>query len=80
MSGCELLILSLDQSRTVGATDPQLQKTQQTWREWLYRQSFHMGRHTNGYEVQKVLAAVDSFRARRGKAARSAWLDMPKED
>jgi dienelactone hydrolase len=34
---------------------------QQTYREWLYRQSFHMGRHIIGYEVQKVLAAVDWF-------------------
>ena len=69
-SGCELLILPLINRDLIGATDPQLQKTQQTWREWLYRQSFHMGRHTIGYEVQKVLAAVDSFRARRGEAAK----------
>jgi hypothetical protein len=34
---------------------------QQTYREWLYRQAFHMGRHLIGYEVQKVLAAVDWF-------------------
>jgi len=34
---------------------------QQTYREWLYRQSYHMGRHIIGYEVQKVLAAVDWF-------------------
>jgi dienelactone hydrolase len=51
-------------------TDPQLQKSQQTWREWLYRQAFHMGRHIIGYEVQKVLAAIDGFRARRGAAAK----------
>jgi len=35
---------------------------QQTYREWLYRQAFHMGRHIIGYEVQKVLAAVDWFK------------------
>lgn len=28
-------------------------------REWIYRQSFILGRHLLGYEVQKVLAAVD---------------------
>jgi dienelactone hydrolase len=44
--------------------DPQLKASQQTWREWLYRQAFHMGRHPIGYEVQKVLAAVDAFRER----------------
>jgi dienelactone hydrolase len=37
-------------------------QNQQTYREWLYRQSFHMGRHLIGYEVQKVLAAVDWFK------------------
>lgn len=35
---------------------------QQTYREWVYRQAFHMGRHLIGYEVQKILAAVDWFR------------------
>src|SRR6476659_6801313 len=35
---------------------------QQTYREWLYRQAYHMGRHIIGYEVQKVLAAVDWFK------------------
>lgn len=33
----------------------------QTQREWLYRQSFHMGKHIIGFEVQKVSAAVDWF-------------------
>ena len=31
-------------------------------REWIYRQAYHMGRHVIGYEVQKVLAAVDWFK------------------
>lgn len=35
---------------------------QQTHREWIYRQSFHMGRHLIGYEVQKILSAVDWFK------------------
>ena len=35
---------------------------QQTYREWLYRQSYHMGRHIIGYEVEKVLAAIDWFK------------------
>src|SRR5690606_16743092 len=28
-------------------------------REWIYSQAFHMGRHIIGYEVQKVIAAID---------------------
>ncbi|MEX1241406.1 MAG: dienelactone hydrolase family protein [Cyclobacteriaceae bacterium] len=34
----------------------------QTHREWVYRQAFHMGRHIIGYEVQKILSAVDWFK------------------
>ena len=68
-SGCELLIPTLIRREPIQTNDAQLQKSQQTWREWLYRQAFHMGRHVIGYEVQKVLAAVDNFRARRREAA-----------
>ncbi len=32
-------------------------------REWIYRQGFEMGQTVIGYEVQKVRAAVDWFRA-----------------
>lgn len=35
---------------------------QQTHREWIYRQAFHMGRHIIGYEVQKVMSAADWFK------------------
>ena len=35
--------------------------TNQTHREWIYRQAITFGRHVIGYEVQKVLAAVDWF-------------------
>ena len=38
------------------------QDKQQTYREWLYRQSFQMGRHIIGYEVQKIMSAIDWFR------------------
>ncbi len=31
----------------------------QSHREWLHRQSFHMGRHLLGFEAQAVLAATD---------------------
>jgi dienelactone hydrolase len=68
--GCELLIPTLIRRELMETTDTQLRQSQQTWREWLYRQAFHMGRHPIGYEVQKVLAAVDRFRARRGEAAK----------
>lgn len=47
---------------------PNIHMTDQTHREWIYRQAFHMGRHIIGYEVQKVLAAVDWFKRQSGEA------------
>ena len=40
---------------------PGLHMTNQPHREFIYRAAFQMGRHIIGYEVQKVLAAVDLF-------------------
>ncbi len=34
--------------------------TNQPHREWIYRQAYEMGRHIIGYEVQKVLAAINA--------------------
>jgi len=36
-------------------------QTNLTHREFIYRMAYEMGRHVIGYEVQKVLAAVDWF-------------------
>jgi len=35
--------------------------TNQPHREWVYRMAFEVGRHIIGFEVQKILAAVDWF-------------------
>jgi len=48
--------------------NPSIRMTDQSHREWIYRQAFHMGRHIIGYEVQRILAAVDWFRARAAQA------------
>lgn len=68
--GCELLIPILVQRTPLESADEQIRRSQQTSREWLYRQAFHMGRHLIGFEVQKVLAAVDWFHGRRSKDAK----------
>ena len=54
------------ESRWSGRED--IQWTGQPHREWIYRQAFHMGRHVIGYEMQKVLAAVDWMQARAPRA------------
>lgn len=50
--------------------NPRIAMTNQPHREWIYRQAYHMGRHVIGYEVQKVLAAVDWIEARNDFHAR----------
>jgi dienelactone hydrolase len=47
-----------------------LTRNDQTHREWLYRQSYHMGRHIIGYEVQKILAAVEWLKRQGGPEAK----------
>ena len=50
--------------------DKQLRASDQTHREWIYRQAFHMGRHVIGYEVQTVMAAADWLRGQHGAGAK----------
>ena len=47
-----------------------LRMTNMPHREWLYRMSYEMGRHLIGYEVQKVLAAVDWLQKEFGEKAK----------
>jgi dienelactone hydrolase len=68
-NGCAVLIPTLIDRGTQWSGHPDIHLTDQTHREWIYRQAFHMGRHIIGYEVQKVLAAVDlAARTRTGPA------------
>jgi len=60
-NGFELVIPALVSRRKLDTENAGLRRSDQTYREWIYRQAFHMGRHIIGYEVQKVLAAVDWF-------------------
>lgn len=59
-SGCRVIVPALvnraDTYSAIGA-----RATNQPHREFLYRPAYEMGRHIIGYEVQKVIAAVDWF-------------------
>jgi dienelactone hydrolase len=63
-SGFEVIVPVLLDRTARWSGHPDIHVTDQTHREWIYRQAFHMGRHVIGYEVQKVLGAVDWFRRR----------------
>lgn len=62
-NGFELLVPQVLSRGKWKTEDAQLARADYTDREWIYRQAFHMGRHVIGYEVQRVLAAVDWFAA-----------------
>jgi dienelactone hydrolase len=57
--------------------EDKLKKAEISHREWIYRQAFHLGRHIIGYEVQKVLAAVDwiELTAPGGTIGVAGWGD-----
>ncbi|HYW46174.1 MAG TPA: dienelactone hydrolase family protein [Bryobacteraceae bacterium] len=58
-NGCEVLVpVLIDRSDTWSGI-PGIRMTNQPHREWIYRMAFETGRTIIGYEVQKVLAAVD---------------------
>jgi len=59
--GCQVLIPTLISRDDAFSGHPDVRYTNQPHREFIYRQAFEMGRHVIGYEVQKVLAAVDQF-------------------
>ncbi|HTX53386.1 MAG TPA: hypothetical protein VMD08_08245, partial [Candidatus Baltobacteraceae bacterium] len=44
-----------------------IKMTNQPHREWIYRMAYEAGRHIIGYEVQKILAAVDWFAAENAR-------------
>lgn len=65
-NGFEVLVPMLI-SREPQETRPGFPTFEESRREWIYRQAFHMGRHVIGYEVQKVQAAVDWIVTKAGE-------------
>ena len=63
-NGCEVLIPVLIDRADTWSGIPGIRMTNQPHREWIYRMAYEVGRHIIGYEVQKVLAAVDWFTKR----------------
>ena len=61
-AGCRLIIpLVIDRNDTWSG-NLEVAMTNQPHREFIYRRAYQVGRHIIGYEVQKVLAAVDWFK------------------
>ena len=67
--GCEVLMPVLIDRQDTWSGNVRIKRfTNQPHREWIYRQAYPLSRHVIGYEVQKVLAAVEFFQSRKQKA------------
>ena len=61
-NGCRVLVPTLIDRQDTWSGNPKLGRmTNLPHREFIYRMSYEMGRHVIGYEIQKVLAAIDWF-------------------
>ena len=60
-NGSQVLIPVVLDRKDTWSGIPGIRMTNQPHREWVYRMAYETGRHVIGYEVQKVLAAVDWF-------------------
>ncbi len=61
-NGCLVLVPTLIDRQDTWSANPSINMyTNMTHREFIYRMAYEQGRHIIGYEVQKVLAAVDWF-------------------
>jgi len=66
-NGCRVLVPTLIDRKDDYSGSAKLNRwTNQPHREFIYRMAYQMGRHIIGYEVQKVLAAVDWFCLEKG--------------
>jgi hypothetical protein len=67
-NGCAVLVpVLIDRQATGSANARDKRFANLSHRERIYRQATPLGRHIIGYEVQKVLAAVDFFESRTQK-------------
>ncbi|MFO1019224.1 MAG: hypothetical protein U0903_00770 [Planctomycetales bacterium] len=60
-AGCQVLVPTLISRADTYSGNPEFRMTNQPHREFIHRQAFEMGRTLIGYEVQKVLAAINQF-------------------
>ncbi len=67
-NGCRVLVPTLiDRDDKYSGNARMNRWTNYTHREWIHRMAYEMGRTVPGYEVQKVLAAVDWFEKQDAK-------------
>ena len=63
-NGCQVLVPTLIDRTAKWTGLPGVRESNLPHREFLFRISYELGRHLIGYEVQKVLGAIDLFESR----------------
>ncbi|MEY4940563.1 MAG: hypothetical protein RIQ93_2298, partial [Verrucomicrobiota bacterium] len=72
--GWQVLVPMILSRQTELSASPHVRTTAQPHREFIYRQAFQVGRHVIGYEVQKMLAAMDIFTAANAREKKALPL------
>jgi dienelactone hydrolase len=62
-AGCGVFVPVILDRTAEFSGNPRVRFTNQPHREYAYRPAFELGRHPLGYEIQKILAAVDRIEA-----------------
>lgn len=60
-NGFSVIVPTLIDRKHTYSGNPRYRMTDQHHREYIYRPAYELGRHIIGYEVQKIMAAVDWF-------------------
>jgi dienelactone hydrolase len=73
-SGWRVLVPALVSREDFASGNARLNRfTNQPHREWIYRQSYEMGRHILGYEVQKIIAGAIALDSQRQRVALAGY-------
>lgn len=76
VAGVEVLVPTLISRESTFSGNPLITFTNEPHREFIYRQAFPVGRHIIGYEVQKILSAVDEFQRRNQRERRDVPIGV----
>ena len=68
-AGCQVVIPALINRSDEFSGSDRVAYTNQTHREWIYRQAFEMGRHVIGYEIRKIEAVLNWFEIENAKSS-----------
>ncbi|MEJ7605487.1 MAG: prolyl oligopeptidase family serine peptidase [Bryobacteraceae bacterium] len=66
-SGCRVLVPTLISRSSRWSGNPRVAMVDKPHREWVHLPAYHLGRHIIGYELHKVMAAIDWLSSKGGE-------------